>query len=92
MLTYGFQHHRSTFDHLINLEVHIQMDQHLVTVFFILKKAYDTTSHYGMHRVLNWWNLRGPLSHFLPNLPQDISVITFLHFIFKKMEFHKDWF
>jgi hypothetical protein len=47
------------------------MDQYLVTVFLILKKAYDTTCHYGMHMVLSWWNVRDPLSHFLSNLPQD---------------------
>jgi hypothetical protein len=65
---YGFRRHRSTTDHLANLEYHVQNSflllQHLVAVFFDLEKAYDTIWRYGILRTLHRWNLRGPGSLF----------------------------
>ena len=43
----GFRHQRSTNDHLVRLETFIReafiKNEHLVSVFFDLEKAYDTT-------------------------------------------------
>jgi hypothetical protein len=43
----GFRGHRSTVDHLVNPEYHVQnaflLRQHVVAVFFDLEKAYDTS-------------------------------------------------
>jgi len=44
---FGFRRHRSTTDHVVNLEHHIQnaffLRQHLVAILFDLQKACDTT-------------------------------------------------
>jgi hypothetical protein len=70
----GFWHHRSTLDHLVNLEYHIQnaflLHQDFVTVFFDLEKAYGTTWQYHIPRTLHRWNLRGWLPLFLSNFLQ----------------------
>ena len=48
----GFRHQRSTNDHLVRLETFIReafnKKEHLVSVFFDLEKAYDTTWKYGI--------------------------------------------
>ena len=47
-----FRHQRSTNDHLVRLETFIReafiKKEHLVSVFFDLEKAYDTTWKYGI--------------------------------------------
>ena len=48
----GFRKNRSTVDHLVRLESFIRNgfinNQHVVSVFFDLEKAYDTTWKYGI--------------------------------------------
>lgn len=71
----GFRKQRNTNDHLIRLESFIREGfvrrQHVVSVFFDLEKAYDTTWKYGILRDLHRCGLRGRLpeliSSFLSN-------------------------
>ena len=55
-----FRHQRSTNDHLVRLETFIReafiKKEHLVSVFFDLEKAYDTTWKYGIMKDVhdNW--------------------------------------
>jgi hypothetical protein len=48
----GFRKQRSTIDHLVRLESFIReafvRREHVVSVFFDLEKAYDTTWKYGI--------------------------------------------
>jgi potassium voltage-gated channel Eag-related subfamily H protein 8 len=71
----GFRRHRSAVDHLILLERQIQncfvLHQQLVTVFFDLEKAYDTTWRFGIPRALHGWKFRGHLAFFISNFLQD---------------------
>jgi hypothetical protein len=59
----GFRRHRSAVDHLISLKRQIQicfvLRQQLVTVFFDLEKAYDTTWRFGILRARHGWKFRG---------------------------------
>ena len=68
----GFRHQRSTNDHLVRLETFIReafiKKEHLVSVFFDLEKAYDTTWKYGdVHDI----GLKGRLPLFLQNFLTD---------------------
>jgi hypothetical protein len=67
---YGFRRHRSAVDHLISLERQIQncfvLRHQLVTVFFVLEKAYDTTWSFGMLCALHGWKFRGHLAFLFP--------------------------
>ena len=67
----GFRRQRSTVDHLVRLETFIReafaSKQHLVSVFFDLEKAYDTTWKYGIMKDLYDMGLRGNLPNFIDN-------------------------
>ena len=62
----GFRKDRSTIDHLVRLETYIREaflnNEHVVTVFFDLEKAYDTAKKYGVLRDLHNMGLRGHLA------------------------------
>ena len=59
----GFRRHRSTNDHLVGLETFIReafiKKEHLVTIFFDLEKAYDTTWKYGIMKNIHDIGLKG---------------------------------
>jgi uncharacterized protein YciW len=65
----GFRKNRSTTDQLIRLESYIReafvRREHVVSVFFDLEKAYDTTWKYGILRDLHEAGLRGRLPDFI---------------------------
>jgi len=67
----GFRKHRSTTDQLLRLESFIReafvRREHVVSVFFDLEKAYDTTWKYGILRDLHQSGLRGHLPAFVSN-------------------------
>ena len=61
----GFRRQRTTIDHLVRFETFIReafiMKQHVVSVFFDLESAYDTTWKYGILKYLHDFGLRGRL-------------------------------
>lgn len=63
---------RSTIDHLLRLETVIRNsyvnNSHLVSVFFDLKKAYDTTWRYGIQRDVHALGVRGHMAMFIQNI------------------------
>ena len=65
----GFRHQRSTNDHLVKLETFIReafiKKEHLVSVFFDLEKAYDSTWKYGIMKDVHDVGLKGRLPLFL---------------------------
>ena len=67
----GFRHGRSTIDQLTRLETKIRdafiNKQHMVTVFFDLEKAYDTTWKHGIMEDLHNMGLRGRMPSFIQN-------------------------
>ena len=70
----GFRFRRSTVDNLIRFEtfcmeafIHNQ-HIHVVSVFFDLEKAYDTTWKYGITKDLHGFGLRGRIPNFISNL------------------------
>ena len=67
----GFRHRRSTIDQLIRLETKIRdafiRKEHMVTIFFDLEKAYDTTWKYGIMEDLHNIGLRGHMPNFIQN-------------------------
>ena len=71
----GFRHHCSTNDHLVRLETFIReafiKKKHLVTIFFDLKKAYDTTWKYGIVKNIHNMGLKGRLPLFIQNFLND---------------------
>ena len=71
----GFRHQRSTNDHLVRLETFIReafiKKEHLVSVFFDLEKAYDTTWKYGIMKDVHDIGLKGRLPLFLQNVLTD---------------------
>ena len=71
----GFRHQRSTNDHLVRLETFIReafiKKEHLVSVFFDLEKAYDTTWKYGIMKDVHDIGLKGRLPLFLQNFLTD---------------------
>ena len=70
-----FRHQRSTNDHLVRLETFIReafiKKEHLVSVFFDLEKAYDTTWKYGIMKDVHDIGLKGRLPLFLQNFLTD---------------------
>ena len=67
----GYRSNRSTVGHLVRLETFNRdafiHNQHLVTVFFDLQKAYITTWKYGILNDLHSMGLRGNLPIFIGN-------------------------
>jgi len=68
---YGFRKMRSTSDALIRLSTDIlhalSRREHLVCVFFDMKKAYDTTWRYGILKRLYELGIRGHMALFINN-------------------------
>ena len=73
----GFRSRRSTVDHLVRFETFCREafihNQHLVSVFFDLEKAYDTTWKYGIMKDLHGFGLRGRLPNFISSFLKDRS-------------------
>ena len=71
----GFRYQRGTNDHLVRLETFIReafiKKEHLVSVFFDLEKAYDTTCKYGIMKDVHDIGLKGRLPLFLQNFLTD---------------------
>lgn len=72
---YGFRRSRSTTDALVQLESIIcrafAKKQHVVSVFFDLEKAYDTTWRHGIIRTLHAIGMRGNLPLFIRSFLQN---------------------
>ena len=66
----------STTDQLVRLESYIReaffRREHVVSVFFDLEKAYDTTWEYGVLRDLHKAGLRGRLPDFISKFVNEI--------------------
>ena len=73
----GFRKHRSTTDQLVRLESYIReafvRREHVVSVFFDLEKAYDTTWKYDILRDLHDAGLRGRMPEFIGKFLTDRS-------------------
>ena len=71
----GFRRGRTTTDHLIRLESLIRdafvRGNHVVSIFFDLEKAYDTTWKYGIMKDLHEFGLRGRMPGFIKNYLSD---------------------
>ena len=71
----GFRRRRSTADNLVTLETSIRdafvIRKHLVSIFFDLEKAYDTTWKYGILLDLYKTGLRGRLPMFICDILSD---------------------
>ena len=71
----GFRSERSTNDHLIRLETFIHdafvNREHVVSVFFDLEKAYDTTWRSGILKDLHDLGLKGRLPLFIQSFLED---------------------
>ena len=71
----GFRRQRGTIDHLVRFESFIRdafiKKEHLVSVFFDLEKAYDTTWKYGIMNDLSELGLKGRLPNFISNFLDD---------------------
>jgi len=67
----GFRQGRSTLDQLVRLDSEIRdgfvKGNHVVSVFFDLEKAYDTTWKYGIMKDLHNAGLRGNMPIFIQN-------------------------
>ena len=67
----GFRKRKSTIDHLVRLESFIRNaflnKQEVVSIFFDLEKAYDTTWKYGILKDLHEAGLRGRMPVFISN-------------------------
>ena len=65
----GFRKSRSTIDQIIRLESAVRdafvKREHLVSVYFDLEKAYDTTWRYGVMKDLHEAGLRGRMPIFI---------------------------
>jgi len=95
----GFRKSRSTTDQLVRLESYIReafvRREHVVSVFFDLEKAYDTTWKYGILRDLHEAGLRGRLLDFISKFLNERnfrvrvgSCFSDLYTV-RKWEFHK---
>ena len=73
----GFRKNRSTLDHLVRFETFIRnafvKKEHVLTIFFDLEKAYDTTWKHGI--LADLWNLgfRGHLPRFIQSFLSERS-------------------
>ena len=67
----GFRKQRSTTDQLLGLESFVReafvRREHVVSIFFDLEKAYDTTWKYGILRDLHQAGLKGRMPAFISN-------------------------
>ena len=67
----------STIDQLIRVETTIRTafsrNEHIISIFFAVKKAYDTTWKYGIMKVLRKIGLRGNLPKFIQQFLNDRS-------------------
>ena len=66
----GFQKTRSTMDHLVRFETFVRegfLKEHVLSVFFDLEKAYDTTWKYEIMKDLHDMDLRRCLPLFIKN-------------------------
>ena len=67
----GFRKTRSIMDHLVRFETFVREGflngEHVVSIFFDLEKAYDTTWKYGIMKNLHDMDLRGRLPLFIQN-------------------------
>jgi len=67
----GFRQRRSTVDHLTRLDHYIRdafrRKEHVVSVFFYLEKAYETTWQYGILKDLDSFGMKGRLPTFIKN-------------------------
>ena len=67
----GFRKTCSTMDHLVRFETFVREGflnrEHVVSIFFDLEKAYDTTWKYGIKNNLHDMDLRGRLPLFIQN-------------------------
>ena len=65
----GFRKQRGTLDHLVRFETLIReafiKKEHVVSVFFDLERAYDTTWKYGIMNDLYDFGIRGRLAYFI---------------------------
>ena len=65
----GFRKQRGTLDHLVRFETFIReafiQKEHVVSVFFDLESAYDTTWKYGIMNDLHDFGIRGRLAYFI---------------------------
>ena len=65
----GFRKQRGTLDHLVRFETFIReafiKKEHVVSVFFDLESAYDTTWKYGIMNDLHDFGIRGNLAYFI---------------------------
>ena len=90
----GYRSNRSTVFHLVRLETFIRNafihNQHLVSVFFDLQKAYDTTWKYGILQDLRSMGLRGNSSIFIGNFLSDITFQIHLGTILSDKIFHQE--
>ena len=71
----GFRKQRGTVDHLIRFETFIReafiKQEHVVSVFFDLESAYDTTWKYGILNDLYSFGIRGRLADFISTFLND---------------------
>ena len=89
----GFRKRKSTLDHLVRLESFIRdaflNKQEVVSIFFDLEKAYDTTWKYGILKDLHVAGLRGRMPIFITKFLENrnfASVLHFLMFLIRKWE------
>jgi len=77
----GFWKNQITTDQLIRLESYIReafvTRRHVMSVFFDLEKAYDTTWKYGILRDLHEAGIRGRLPDFISKFLNEINEICF---------------
>lgn len=68
---FGFRKNRSTSDCLILLEKQIletfAQNNHMISIFFDIEKAYDTAWKDKIIRTLYDWNIKGNILHFIQN-------------------------
>ena len=73
----GFRSTPSMVDHLVRFEMFCREafihNQHLVSLFFDLEKAYDTTWKYGIMKDLRGLGLKGRLPNFISKFLKDRS-------------------
>ena len=78
----SFRQNRSTIDQVIRLESFIRdgiiRGHHVVSVFFDLEKAYDTTWKYGIMRDLYNLGLRGRLPFFIQNFLSNRVIVYYI--------------
>ena len=71
----GFRKNRSTNDQLVRFETLLRdafvKNDHVVSIFFDLEKAYDTTFKHGILKDMHEAGLRGNLPHFVKNFLTD---------------------